>query len=561
MLDNIKNFLKNKNLLILSGIILGTFLLRMWGLDKPDGFWNDEIYTYNQAAKDFPFGIIYYSTIIDRHMPLYQLLLHLWMKIFGNGDYVLRTFSVILGTISVFFGYLAGRELKDKKTGLVAASLMAVNSVFVYYSQEVRFYVLCILFSTMACYFLAKLNKEFSTKNLVGLIFANLGIIYSYTIGFAFVIAEILCFSFYFFLKNKEDFSNFLRSQLILLLLAVPSLVAFSVSFVEYNKKAGFLMDLPPFFNEASLLIIIQNWFTPVISDLGFHELKFIDEFFLEPITIVKVFFILLPIFIYFFLIQKSFRQNNINKAFFFTSILFMVFELIAVFLFDFKMITRFTLLAIPPLLLIAAYALTSLKEEFFKKSLIFLVGINLFYFVFFPLSSPKLERSLGRRLAANMLLKYDFNSQDSFLFQTNADTLDKYYYVKVKKISLMELLENKETLKYFIGEENIEKLNRKNRADIFNYYLTSPYINPFFESYLKKVINETPKGRFVVLVCRNPFVTEMVKNNPSLYRSFVSDLAQERLYFDSLKILGDNMQPAAAEKQKGWEIYIFQKK
>ena len=69
-------------------IVLFGFLLRILFIDKPAGFWHNEMVMYNQASASFPFGIIKAAVQSDVHFPLYQLCLAIWMKIFSNNDMV-----------------------------------------------------------------------------------------------------------------------------------------------------------------------------------------------------------------------------------------------------------------------------------------------------------------------------------------------------------------------------------------------------------------------------------------------------------------------------------------
>lgn len=88
------------------------------------------------------------------HPPLHSYLLHYWMIIFGYGELSARLLSVVAGTAAVAATYFLAKYLFDRSTGLVAAFLIAISQVGVYYSQLARDYALSILLTAVciACW-------------------------------------------------------------------------------------------------------------------------------------------------------------------------------------------------------------------------------------------------------------------------------------------------------------------------------------------------------------------------------------------------------------------------
>lgn len=84
------------------------------------------------------------------HPPLHSYLLHYWMAILGYGTASARMLSVIAGIAAVAATYVLAKCLFDLSTGLMAAFLMAISQVGVYYSQLARDYALAI-FLTAVC--------------------------------------------------------------------------------------------------------------------------------------------------------------------------------------------------------------------------------------------------------------------------------------------------------------------------------------------------------------------------------------------------------------------------
>ncbi len=100
--------------------------------------WWDEGYSVWFATH--PLSEMVALTAQDIHPPLYYALLHGWIGLFGAGPVVLRLLSVLVGVLAVPAVYLCGRRMLGPRGALLAAFLLAINPLHVYYSQEVRMY-------------------------------------------------------------------------------------------------------------------------------------------------------------------------------------------------------------------------------------------------------------------------------------------------------------------------------------------------------------------------------------------------------------------------------------
>jgi len=122
--------------------------------------WWDEGWSLYFATTD-P-GAMLQLTAVDIHPPLYYLLLHVWIQVFGPSPVSVRLLSVLIGVAAVPLIYVAGRRLSGhkvpaegqaKKVGLLAALLLAISPLHIYYSQEVRMYGLVTLLGLAALIF------------------------------------------------------------------------------------------------------------------------------------------------------------------------------------------------------------------------------------------------------------------------------------------------------------------------------------------------------------------------------------------------------------------------
>ena len=138
-------------------LLLLAFGLRVLRLDFQPLWW-DEGYSVWFATN--PLGQMLSDTASDIHPPLYYLLLHGWIALVGAFPEALRLFSVGIGVLTVAVTYRIGKYLFGARAGLLAAFLLVINPLHIYYSQEVRMYGLVALWMLLASGFAIRLLRD-----------------------------------------------------------------------------------------------------------------------------------------------------------------------------------------------------------------------------------------------------------------------------------------------------------------------------------------------------------------------------------------------------------------
>ncbi|MEO0561450.1 MAG: glycosyltransferase family 39 protein [Chloroflexota bacterium] len=121
--------------------------------------WNDEGSSYVQATRTFQ--EIAVNAAADIHPPLYYWTLRVWRGFTGDTEFALRSLSALAGVLTIAFAYGAGLRLHPSRrsvgrlTGLAAATLVALNTFQIYYSQEARMYAALALWGTASLWALA----------------------------------------------------------------------------------------------------------------------------------------------------------------------------------------------------------------------------------------------------------------------------------------------------------------------------------------------------------------------------------------------------------------------
>ncbi|MGB2693411.1 MAG: glycosyltransferase family 39 protein [Thermodesulfobacteriota bacterium] len=129
------------------------------------------------------------STDEIQHPPLYYALSSIWLKIFGDSIWVIRSFSVLMGLLALPCVYWLSRELFDsRKVACLAVAIVAVSPFHLIYAQEARLYSIWTVTVLLSS---AVLLRALSRRSKLWWILYGLSIllgIYTFTL-FALVIA------------------------------------------------------------------------------------------------------------------------------------------------------------------------------------------------------------------------------------------------------------------------------------------------------------------------------------------------------------------------------------
>jgi mannosyltransferase len=120
---------------------------------------HDEIVTASRVLRDGFWHAMDAVGFSESAPPLYYALAWLWTQFTGTGEFGLRSFSALAGLATVPVAYLLGGELAGRRAGILAAALVAVNPMLLWYSQEARGYALLVLLTALAAlYFVRALD-------------------------------------------------------------------------------------------------------------------------------------------------------------------------------------------------------------------------------------------------------------------------------------------------------------------------------------------------------------------------------------------------------------------
>lgn len=187
-------------------LVIG-FVYRLYGLDRNHSFWSDEDHV-----------AVFVRAIFERGRPVlrsgYSSDLYQWLqywsgaisaKIFGLNEFALRFPSIIFGVLTIWAIFLLGKELFDKKTGLIAAVLVTFLNIEILWSRQARPYQALQFFYLLSAYFAYKAVKtEKFEKYFLGFLLSGVAASLFHGLGLI-ILFDSLLFIFI------SDFNKFKR--------------------------------------------------------------------------------------------------------------------------------------------------------------------------------------------------------------------------------------------------------------------------------------------------------------------------------------------------------------
>jgi hypothetical protein len=135
-----------------AAVVVAGLVLRFW---TRSALWLDEALTVDIAR--LPVHLIPSYLKRDGAPPLYYVLLHYWMEIFGESDVAVRSLAGVTSVATLPVGWLVGRRIGrllprrpggrtgGSTAGWVVVTLLASAPFAVYYATEARMYALVML--------------------------------------------------------------------------------------------------------------------------------------------------------------------------------------------------------------------------------------------------------------------------------------------------------------------------------------------------------------------------------------------------------------------------------
>ena len=175
MIFMVKHLTRN----LLFGILIVAFLIRFWGAGNYDLFGDEAVDAFRGIGYIDFLGTSFQTQPIDWYQdsalprwtklsfhdfpPLAMIIQNIFFRIFEDSILTARLPAIFLGTLSVFFIYLIIKKFFNEKMALLAALLMAINSVMIWISRTSLLEPILIFFILFSIYAFFKFmeNKRY----------------------------------------------------------------------------------------------------------------------------------------------------------------------------------------------------------------------------------------------------------------------------------------------------------------------------------------------------------------------------------------------------------------
>lgn len=201
-------------------IALLALLLRVYRLDG-QSLWYDEGLSVYLASLP-PAETIARSAVTD-HPPLHALILNAWMHLAGSSEFAVRFASVFFDVIVVMLTWKLARGAGGDRAGAIAAGLIAIAPMAVWYGQEARGYSLLVALILIAVLAFKRLERgDWRARTWLAYVLACAGAMYTHYFA-AFPIAAInLAFLIRLRRWGRSGSGRWLLAQLAVAALCLP---------------------------------------------------------------------------------------------------------------------------------------------------------------------------------------------------------------------------------------------------------------------------------------------------------------------------------------------------
>jgi mannosyltransferase len=116
----------------------------------------------------------------DANMRLYYVLLHAWVKIFGETETAVRSLSVIFAAVAAAAVCVLGARLIERKAGFLAGVLFVLNAFVVRFAQTARGYTLLVFLACVSTFLFAALLERRSRNMRIGYVVVSALAVYAH---------------------------------------------------------------------------------------------------------------------------------------------------------------------------------------------------------------------------------------------------------------------------------------------------------------------------------------------------------------------------------------------
>ena len=545
-------------LIVLFGLILRLFALFNFGT-----IWYDELFSWYFANQNSVIDTLIKAVKEDIHMPLYFILLHFHLKLFGDDINTMRVLSFILSAPFIPLGFYVSKKLFNSACAYFCAIFFAINTYSIYYCLEIRFYSIILVLSLLFAYgFISILEQN---KKFFYILFGAL-LLYSFTIT-PLLIFIFFIVGFIYLLIYKKSLKEYLKANFILFLISFPAIFQVIYNALALHSSLTYYPRDYFEFNPYIIYDILENFFSLYNIQLWQNNYTLYHNIF-EDMNIAYFLAVFVPVAIALFgLISAIFSKNKRFYLIFLPSILFILIMLLLSYNKQAVIQTRYLTIVFPIVIMCFCFGISSLSKKV-KYTLYFtFILCNLFAFIFYPTNVISLHREELSNLS-NKFSEINIKDDDIIFAPMMGERILFYskrgFYIPFT-IEDAFVLKDKEALRFYLGE-NYYYFNYDNIKDfLYPYILKDIPVETYEKNLNDYYLSKFKKGQRVIFISliydfalSNSHIAQNYSNYSEISNSAILTLKPMR---DSLLILQKYLKQTHYEvTSDGIGFYIFEK-
>jgi mannosyltransferase len=152
----------------------------------PSVLWLDETISVNISR--LPLSQIPAALRQDGAPPLYYVMLHYWMHLFGEGDFAVRSMSAVISVLTLPLFWVAGRRIGGRPVAWATFFLAVTSPFLIQYAATTRMYSLMVFFSLLGFLAIGWALEAPTWRRLVPLGLVTAAVLYTHYWGLYLVV-------------------------------------------------------------------------------------------------------------------------------------------------------------------------------------------------------------------------------------------------------------------------------------------------------------------------------------------------------------------------------------
>lgn len=164
-------------------------VLRIWYVGKTNlGY--DESFSLYMSLQSLPDAIRMLCK--GDNPPLWEMLLHFWIKPFGISEVAIRSLSLIFSTLTIIPIYLLGEKYIHRLAGITAALFYCFSTFSIYLAHECRVYSLIGFLTASSTLLFISIIKDPKIFKFILLTIVNLMLMYGHYLSVWIIVMEFI---------------------------------------------------------------------------------------------------------------------------------------------------------------------------------------------------------------------------------------------------------------------------------------------------------------------------------------------------------------------------------